>query len=155
MSDSNPDGTTPVPPAQPPAYGSPPAPQPPAPAYGSPPAYGSAPAYGSTPAYGAGPSYGTAAPYGGYAPTKTNTLAVVSLISSIVGLFIIPFIGSIVGVITGHMSLGQIKRTGEGGRGLALAGTITGYVGLALALLGILLFFAFLPLLISSVNTSV
>ena len=160
MSDSNPDGTTPVPPAQPPAYGTPPAPPaygtPPAqpPAYGTPPAYDAPPAYGSAHAYGSAPAYG-AAPYGGYAPAKTNTLAVVSLISSIAGLFIVPFIGSIVGVITGHMSLGQIKRTGEGGRGLALAGTITGYVGLAFIVIGILLFFAFLPLLISSVNTSV
>ena len=55
----------------------------------------------------------------------------------------------------GPTSLGQIKRTGEGGRGMALAGTITGYVGLAFIVIGILLFFAFLPLLISSVNTSV
>jgi hypothetical protein len=38
---------------------------------------------------------------------------------------------------------------------MALAGTITGYVGLAFIVIGILLFFAFLPLLISSVNTSV
>ncbi len=147
MSDTNPDGATPVPPAQP-------ATPPPPPAYGStPPAYGSAPSYGEAPAYGAAPSYG-AAPYSGYGPAKTNTLAIVSLISSIVGLFLIPFIGSVAGVITGHMSLGQIKRTGEGGRGLALAGTIVGYVGLALAFLGILLFFAFLPLLFSSINYS-
>ena len=46
--------------------------------------------------------------------------------------FIIPFIGSIVAVITGHMSLSQIKRTGEGGRGLGLAGTIVGWVGIGL-----------------------
>ena len=32
---------------------------------------------------------------------------------------LVPFIGSIVGVITGHMSLSQIKRNGEGGRGMA------------------------------------
>lgn len=146
MSDTNPDGATPVPPAQPVT-------PPPPPAYGStPPAYGSAPSTGSPPAYGAAPSY--AAPYSGYGPAKTNTLAIVSLISSIVGLFLIPFIGSVAGVITGHMSLGQIKRTGEGGRGLALAGTIVGYVGLALAILGILLFFAFLPLLFTSINYS-
>ena len=71
------------------------------------------------------------------------------------GIFIIPLIGSVAGVITGHMSLGQIKRTGEQGRGLALAGTITGYVGLGFVLLGLIVFFAFLPLLIASVNTSV
>lgn len=35
------------------------------------------------------------------------------------------------------MALSKIKRTGEGGRGLALAGTIIGYVGTALGLLAI------------------
>ena len=32
------------------------------------------------------------------------------------------------GIIAGHIALGQIKRTGEGGRGMALAGSIIGYV---------------------------
>ena len=89
--------------------------------------------------------YGAAPAYGGYpAAAKTNGLAVVSLVSSLVGIFVIPFIGSIVGIITGHMSLGQIKRTGENGRGLALAGTIIGYVGVALAIIGIIVFFAWI-----------
>jgi hypothetical protein len=163
VTDPNPDGSTPVPPAAPPGYDAPsayPAPaQPPAygaapPAYGeAPPAYGSAPAYGAPAAYGTAPAYG--APYGGYAPAKTNTLAIVSLISSLVGLFIIPLLGSITAVITGHMSLGQIKQTGEQGRGLALAGLIIGYVGLGFMLLGIILLFALLPLIITSANTSV
>ena len=43
------------------------------------------------------------------------------------------------------MSLGQIKRTGEQGRGLGLTGTILGYVGLAFVLLGMIVFFALLP----------
>jgi hypothetical protein len=46
-------------------------------------------------------------------------------------------IGWLVGVITGHGALGQISRTGEGGRGLALTGVISGWVGLALTLLTI------------------
>ena len=54
---------------------------------------------------------------------KMNVLAIVSLITSIVGL-------SLVGVICGHISKKQIKRTGEKGRGLATAGLIIGYVGL-------------------------
>ena len=32
------------------------------------------------------------------------------------------------GIICGHLALGQIKRTGESGHGLALAGTIIGWV---------------------------
>lgn len=148
MSDPTPDGTTPPAP-----YGSP-APQQPAygqqpPAYGQqPPAYGQPPAYpGQQQApYGAA-AYGAAPAYGGYpAPKKTNTLAVVSLISSLVGVFVIPLIGQIVGVITGHMSLNQIKTTGEGGRGMALAGTIIGWVSLGLVILTLILIFAvFVP----------
>lgn len=68
-----------------------------------------------------------------------------SLVSSLASLVIIPIIGSIVGVITGHMALSQIKRTGEGGRGMALAGTIIGWVGLGFLILGIIAFLAFLP----------
>jgi hypothetical protein len=59
-----------------------------------------------------------------YAPApaagKTNTLAIVALILGIV----IP----IGGVICGPIALSQIKRTGEGGRGLALAGIIIGAI---------------------------
>jgi hypothetical protein len=174
VSDTNPDEATPAQPAvppvppPPPAYGAhgdyptspsaPPASTPDgavptpygsAPPYGGPPAYGSAPSYGAT-AYGSAPAYG--APYGA---AKTNSLAIVSLVSSLVGLLIIPFVGSIVGVITGHMALGQIKQTGEQGRGLALAGTIMGYAGLLFVVLGVIAFLAFLPFLITSVNTSV
>jgi hypothetical protein len=43
------------------------------------------------------------------------------------------------------MALSQIKRTGEGGRGMALAGTIIGWVGLGFLILGIIAFLAFLP----------
>ncbi|MDX2375284.1 DUF4190 domain-containing protein [Microbacterium sp. LRZ72] len=87
------------------------------------------------------------------APT-TNTLSIVALVAGLVGLFILPFIGSIVAVITGHMSLGQIKRTGEQGRGLALAGTIMGWVGIGLAILGVILVLALLPAFLTMASTS-
>ena len=51
--------------------------------------------------------------------------------------------GQIVGIITGHMSLSQIKQTGEGGRGLGLAGVIIGWVSLGLWILGIIAFVLF------------
>jgi len=57
-----------------------------------------------------------------YAPAPpTNTLSIFALISA----FILPFV---VPVVLGHISLSQIKRTGESGRGMALAGLIIGYV---------------------------
>lgn len=63
--------------------------------------------------------YGTT-PYGAPLAPRTNTLAIIALV---LGLTV-----PIGGIICGHMALAQIKRTGESGHGLALAGTILGYV---------------------------
>jgi Domain of unknown function (DUF4190) len=81
--------------------------------------------------------YGTT-PYGAPLAPRTNTLAIVALV---LGLTV-----PIGGIIAGHIALGQIKRTGEGGHGLALAGTILGYVFtafLALYIIGIILAIVF------------
>ncbi len=51
---------------------------------------------------------------------KTNTLAIVALILGVVA--------PLAGIVTGHIALSQIKKSGEVGWGLALAGTILGYV---------------------------
>lgn len=79
--------------------------------------------------------YSTAGAAYAYAP-RTNPLAIVSLVLSLVG--ILTWITAIGGVITGHISLAQIKRTGEGGRGMALAGVIVGYVMVAFMVLYVL-----------------
>jgi hypothetical protein len=68
------------------------------------------------------PSY-TPAP----AAAKTNTVAIVALILGI----LIP----IGGIIAGVIALGQIKRTGENGRGLAIAGIVIGAVYIAIVLI--------------------
>lgn len=82
------------------------------------------------------PGYPAAYPAYGYAVARpTNTLAVVALISSLVGIFIIPILGSIAAVITAPMARKQIRETGEGGDGMALSGMIIGWVGLAIWLL--------------------
>jgi hypothetical protein len=57
--------------------------------------------------------------------TKLNTLAVVSIATALTS------IGAVAAIITGHVALTQIKKSGESGRGLALAGTILGYVTIA------------------------
>jgi hypothetical protein len=109
---------------------------PPAPPYANPPQQQAYQPAGYPP-----PAYG----YGGYQPQKTNALAIVSMIASIVGfIWILPIIGSIAGVIMGHISLSQIKRTNENGRGMALAGLIVGYAGLALAIVGVIIFASFI-----------
>jgi hypothetical protein len=41
----------------------------------------------------------------------------------------------LIGVILGHLALQQIKRTGQEGRGLAIAGLVIGYAAIALTLL--------------------
>jgi len=79
--------------------------------------------------------YTTAGAAYAYAP-RTNPLAIVSLVLSLVGL--LTWITAIGGVITGHIALSQIKRTGEGGRGMAIAGVIVGYVMVGFMVLYIL-----------------
>ncbi|MEW1833446.1 DUF4190 domain-containing protein [Microbacterium sp. NPDC079995] len=143
-----PSDVPPAPPAPSDAY-------PPAPPY-SPPSAQAQPAFGeqqpgypqpyAQPSYGqqyGQPAYGQQ-PYGqaayGYAPARpNNVLAIISLVASIAGLTLVPFIGSIAGVITGHMSLKQLKTSGENGRGMALAGTIIGWIGSGFWLLLILI----------------
>ncbi|MDQ2669699.1 MAG: DUF4190 domain-containing protein [Gemmatimonadota bacterium] len=150
MSDPTQDGNIPDAPTPPP----PPA-QPDAPAYSAPQQPYSAPQQPySAPQqpYAAAPQYAAAPGSSGYpAAPRYNSMAIVSFVSSLVGLFVIPVIGQIVGIITGHISLNQLKTSGENGRGLALAGTIIGWVSLGLAILGIILFFAFvIPFVISN-----
>lgn len=78
------------------------------------------------------------------APTgpKTNTLAIVSLV--------LAFFISLGAVICGHIALGQIKQTGEGGRGLAIAGLVLGYAGIVFGLIAVVVAFAFPFLIIGS-----
>ena len=70
-----------------------------------------------------------------YAARPTNTLAIVSLVAGVACWVVAPFVGAIVAVVTGHMARSQIRRTGEGGEGMALAGLILGYIHLALVVL--------------------
>ncbi len=64
----------------------------------------------------------------GYATPKTSGLAIVALVLGIAGLcFWLP---SIAAVICGHLALDQIRDTGGavGGRGLAMAGVVLGWI---------------------------
>ena len=81
---------------------------------------------------------------------KTNVLAIVALVAGIAGLTVIPFVSSIVAVVTGHMARKEVRRTGEQGEGLALAGLITGYIGLGLGVLVGILLVAFFGIVIAS-----
>lgn len=72
----------------------------------------------------------TEAPRARFDFTKLNTLAVVSLATAVTGF------GAVAGVISGHIALKQIGSTKQAGRGMALAGLITGYVFVGLGFAG-------------------
>jgi hypothetical protein len=85
----------------------------------------------------------TPAPYPPYGqPSRgTNGFAIASLVCSIVACGV----GSVLGIVFGHVARGQIRRTGEGGNGLAIAGLVVGYLGIVAAAAMILVFAFLLP----------
>lgn len=129
-----------VPPA--PGFGVSPGPPPdPAPGYAppvvptgyAPPGYRPAAGYpppGYSPPGGYLPGYYGAAYPGGYAQPsgRTNTLAITSLVISIAGIIFTPL--AVVGIVLAVIAFNQIKRSGEGGHGLAVAGVAVGAVTL-------------------------
>lgn len=64
-------------------------------------------------------------------PEKTSGMAIASLIFGILFLF---FPLNIVAIVLGHISLSQIKKSAGrlGGRGMAIAGLVLGYLGIAM-----------------------
>lgn len=70
----------------------------------------------------------------------TNGLAVASLVFGLVGLFLFPVIAPLLAVIFGHLARGQIRNSGEGGGGMAVAGLVLGYLALAFSLIALLIF---------------
>jgi len=86
----------------------------------------------------------------GYAQTpRTNGLAIASLVCSLLGLATCAAT-SILGVIFGHLAKSQIKQSGEEGEGMALAGLIVGYIGLAIFALIAIFYFGLIALIVGS-----
>lgn len=85
----------------------------PGPAWGAPP-----------PGYYAGPPAGR----------RTNQLAIAALICGIAQVAF-GFLTGIAAIVLGHIARRQIRETGEDGAGMALAGLILGYVGIALSVI--------------------
>ena len=69
--------------------------------------------------------------------TRTNGLAIVSLACGLAQFMFGP-LATIPAIMFGHVALHQIKRNGEQGAGLALAGLILGWAAVILAILLIL-----------------
>ena len=76
---------------------------------------------------------------------QTSTLAILSLISGVLGWSLLPFLGSIGAIILGHLARGEIRREPErlDGDGLAVAGLVLGYLSLALGVLFLAAIFLF------------
>ena len=74
-------------------------------------------------------------------PPPTNALAIAALVCGaaqfVTGITFIP------AIILGHVARSQIRRTGEQGDGMALAGLILGYIGGILFIVILLIFVAF------------
>ena len=85
---------------------------------------------------------------------QTNSLAVVSLVCGILGWTLLPFLGSIIAIICGHMARSEIRRNPQTqeGDGLAVAGLVMGYLVIALSVLAVvavILFFGGLAAIIA------
>lgn len=65
---------------------------------------------------------------------ETNGLGIASMV---LGILWLGWLGSLLAVIFGHVSLGQIKKSrgAQTGRGFAVAGLVLGYVGVGVAVL--------------------
>ena len=82
--------------------------------------------------------------YNGGPEAPSSGLAIASMVCGIVGYLTCYFVAilGIPAVICGHMALSQIKNSPVpmGGRGMAIAGLVLGYLGIAITL-GLIIFF--------------
>lgn len=79
------------------------------------------------------PSFGNTS----YSPPNSS-MALISLVTGILGLTILPLLGSIVALVTGSMAKKEINesRGALSGEGMAKAGVILGWIGVGLSLVG-------------------
>lgn len=70
------------------------------------------------------------------APTeKWNVLSIVAFVLSLVGF-------NIIAIVLGFVGLSQVKKTGERGRGLALAAVIIGFASIVIGIIVVIAVFA-------------
>jgi hypothetical protein len=86
----------------------------------------------------------------------SSTLAIVSLISGIVGFTFMPVIGGIVALITGYMARNETRSIPPkaSGDGMATAGIIMGWVQLGLLVVGICCAIAYFVFIVGIFATS-
>ena len=79
-------------------------------------------------------------------PQPMNTLAILAMVFA--------FLFAPLGIVFGHIARSQIKRTGEQGSGLALAGLILGYIFTGLGILFFILWIAFFAAAFDDANSN-
>ena len=68
-----------------------------------------------------------------YPPARTtNGMAVASMVLGIVWVY---WIGSILALVFGYLALRDIRRSGQRGEGMAIAGIVLGWIGVAVLVL--------------------
>ena len=129
----------PAPNAYPPPGGYPPPGNYPPPGSYPPPGYSPYPT-GYQPYPGGYPPYD---PYGTGRPTGTNGKAIGAFVTSMVSLALCGcFIPSLVGLVLGIVAMAETKRTGQDGRGMAIAAVVIGAVTLVAGVFVIILAFS-------------
>lgn len=87
------------------------------------------------------------APPGPPTPAKTNGKSITSLVLGVLSI-VVPYIGFLLGIVAivfASLSFKELKRTGEQGKGLSIAGLVCGIVGTAIY--GIILFILVLAII--------
>jgi hypothetical protein len=54
-----------------------------------------------------------------------------SIAAMVLGILWVYWVGSVLALIFGYVALSQIKKRGDAGRGMAIAGVVLGWVGIA------------------------
>lgn len=87
-------------------------------------------------------------------PRQTNGMAIAALVVGLTSLMSCPLIGA-VAIYLGNRARAEIRASGQDGDGLALAGVITGWVAVGIAVATILFFIAYFAIFGAIIGSSV
>lgn len=92
-------------------------------------------------------------------PRQTSALAITSLVTGVLGWTVLPLLGSLVAIITGHLARAEIRRAAGqmDGDGFAIAGLALGWatvVVTVLTILAVVFFFGGLAVLLGLLGAS-
>ena len=91
----------------------------------------------SQPGWPASPPLGQYPPPYYPPPRPTNGMAIASMVLGIIWIY---WIGSILALVFGYIAKRQIKERGEGGGGMATAGIVLGWIGVAILVIFVVIF---------------